>query len=324
MNLQSTAEVPVTDSADNTVDQGNLKKFQPQRPDAWEEDISRNSLDKVPFETGLPISERGDEIALLAKRLPEDIQERFDVLAMAARDTFPIPSSQDREGYAPDNDAYYWISGMRDYVRMTDCAAKYGVDVQSYFDFGCATGRVLRHFAAQSDVPVIYGSDINARHIRWLCDYMPKQVRPIANHCIPTIPIPDNSVDLISAFSVFTHIDTFETCWISELSRILRPGGVAYLTVHNEATWDVLRDEIDNQNNRLVQSILKTDPGVKEKLQEPLPQGRTVYRFTDLGPYRAQVFHSNDYLERVWGRFLKLREIMDCHHVRQSVVVLQK
>ncbi len=300
------------------------QKMKTWRPAAWEEDISRNSLDNSPFENQPPISNRLDELKPLIDRLPEGMRKRFDILEMAARDTYPIPSGEDREGYAPGNDPQYWMSGLKDYIRMMDVAIRHKVDVQSYFDFGCASGRVVRHFAAQSGVKTIWGSDINGRHTRWLLEFMPKHVKPIANHCIPSIPIPDNSVDLISAYSVFTHIDTFETCWLAELSRILRPGGLAYLTVHNEATWKVLRGELENPNNRLVQSIVKTDPSVREKLEHPLAEGRTVYRFTDFGPYRAQVFHSNNYLHQVWGRFFEIEEILDCHHVRQSVVVLRK
>ena len=294
------------------------------RPLAWEDDISRNTVDTAPFSNLPPISQRVQEVVDWSPRLPQKLTEPVDIAAMAAKDTAPIPAVEDREGYAPGNDALFWTSGLVDYLKMLQVTDRHAVDVQSYFDFGCATGRVIRHFAMQSQVPCIWGSDINARHIRWLCEFMPKQVRPIANHCIPTLPIPDASVDLVSAFSVFTHIDTFETCWLAELSRILRPGGIAYLTIHNEATWEVLRGEIDNPENRLVQSILRTDPTVREKLALPLAEGRTVYRFTDFGPYRAQVFHSNGYIHQVWSRFFEVREILDCHHVRQTVVVLQK
>ncbi len=294
------------------------------RPTAWEDDISRNSLDNAPFENLPPICERLEEVEKWKSRAPKRMQEEWDIVEMARNDTAPIPCPRDREGYSPGQDAQYWVVGLTDYWKILKTAERNDVDIQSYFDFGCASGRVIRHFAAQRETPVIWGSDINARHIRWLCNYMPKNVRPVANHCIPTIPIPDNSVDCVSAFSVFTHIDTFETCWIAEMARVLRPGGMAYLTVHNEATWEMIAKEVDNPNNRLVQSITNTDPTVREKLQHPMPAGRTVFRFTDVGPYRAQVFHSNDYLHQVWGRFMDICEILDCFHVRQSVVVMKK
>ena len=36
------------------------------------------------------------------------------------------------------------------------------------------------------------------------------------NHSIPTLPLPDASIDLITAFSVFTHMEGMETAWLME------------------------------------------------------------------------------------------------------------
>lgn len=301
-------------------------RLQGSRPVAWEEDVSRNTLDSEPFEnlpavTELDASEfqNPNRLRVIEPRLGGDQLED-----LIARDPYPIPCADDREGYSPGYDGVYWLSGLEDYLKIMEVANRYDVQPRSVFDFGCATGRVIRHFAAQSDIPEIWGSDINGRHIRWLCEHMPHTVKPIFNHCFPTLPMRDNSVDVISAFSVFTHIDTFETCWLAELRRILHDDGIAYLTVHNEDTWNMIRDQVDNEKNRLVQSMLKIDPSVREKLQKPLPDTRTVYRFAQSGPYRAQVFHSNNYLRQVWGRFFQIEEILPAHHVRQTVLVLRK
>ncbi len=301
-------------------------RHQGSRPIAWEEDISRNTLDTEPFENLPAPSELAATEFTNPNRL-KVIEPRLGGATLAdliARDNYPIPCANDREGYSPGYDGVYWMSGLEDYLKIMEVAKRYGVQPRSVFDFGCASGRVIRHFSAQSDIPEIWGSDINARHIRWLYENLPHTVKPIFNHCIPTLPIRDNSIDIISAFSVFTHIDTFETCWLAELRRIMRDDGVAYLTVHNEDTWEVIRDQVDNEKNRLVQSMLKIDPTVREKLQQPMPDTRTVYRFAQSGPYRAQVFHSNNYLQQVWGRFFEIEEILPCHHVRQSVLVLRK
>ncbi len=297
-----------------------------QRPVAWEEDISRNTLDTTPFEN-LPAPAELEPSAFDFPNRLKFIQPHLGerkLEDLVAADRFPIPCADDREGYSPGADGLYWLSGLEDYLKIMDATKRHQVTPKSYFDFGCASGRVIRHFAVQSEIPEIWGSDINARHIRWLFENMPHTVRPIFNHCIPALPIRDNSIDLITAFSVFTHINTFETCWLAELSRIMSDDGMAYLTVHNEDTWEVIRDEIDNQKNRLVQTIINVDPTVKEKLQGPLPDTRTVYRHTNEGPYRAQVFHSNNYLKQVWGRFFSIEEILPCHHVRQTVLVLRK
>lgn len=318
---QKPSEFPVRDERIDNIISGRLKRF---RSEAWEDDISRNTMDDKPFENRGHVGTNDLSWFENQQRFTPKTLGDKSIYDMVARDTFPIPSIEDREGYSPDSDVLYWASGLGDYLKLMAAAKRHGTEVKSYFDFGCASGRVLRHFACQSDIPDIWGSDINARHIRWLSEFMPRQVRPIANHCIPSLPLADNSVDLVSAFSVFTHIDTFELCWLAELRRVLSTNGIAFLTVHNEDTWLALRSDIENPDNRLIQSIRKVDPDTDKKLMLPLRDTRTVYRFTPYGPYRAQVFHSNSYLEKVWGRFFDILEILPCHHVRQSVVVLRK
>jgi len=302
------------------------QRLRGSRPVAWEEDISRNTLDTEPFHNLPAPCELDPQEFTNPKRLAA-IKPYLDDRSLAdaiAADTFPIPSPDDREGYSPGYDATYWMSGFEDHLKIMDAAKRHGVEPKSFFDFGCATGRVLRHFAAQTQIPEIWGSDINRRHVRWLYENMPHTVKPIFNHCIPTLPIRDNSVDIISAFSVFTHIDTFETCWLAELRRIMSDDGMAYLTVHNEDTWDAIRDQIDDPENRLVQALIKIDPDFRANVAKKMPDTRTIYRFAQSGPYRAQVFHSNNYLHQVWGRFFKIEEILPLHHVRQTVLLLRK
>ena len=296
------------------------------RPEAWEDDISRNTLDETPF-TSLPSPasrsiKAFEETARM--RVIKPLLDGRPISDFVSKDTWPIPTAEDREGYSAGFDEAYWLSGLEDYLKIMKIANQNGIVPKSMMDFGCATGRVVRHFAAHSDIPEIWGTDINQRHVRWLYEHLPMTVKPVFNHCIPTLPIPDCSVDIITAFSVFTHIDTFETHWLAELSRIMSDDGMCYLTVHNEATWKVLNDERDNEKNRLIQSIVKIDPNFKAQLAQPMPEGRKIYRFTQSGPYRAQVFHSNSYLRNVWGRFFDIEAIMPCHHVRQTVVVLRK
>ena len=296
------------------------------RPESWEDDISRNTLDDTPF-TSLPSPSSRDASDFenaSRHQVLKPLLEGTPIGKFTEKDSWPIPTPEDREGYSAGFDENYWISGLEDYLKIMQVAKKLGVVAKSVLDFGCATGRVVRHFAAQSDCPEVWATDINQRHVRWLYEHLPNNVKPVFNHCIPTLPIADHSVDIISAFSVFTHIDTFETHWLAELSRIMSDDGMCYLTIHNEDTWKKLEQEKDNEKNRLIQSIVKIDPNFKQMLSEPMPDQRTIYRFTQSGPYRAQVFHSNNYIHNVWGRFFDVEAIMPCHHVRQTVVVLKK
>ena len=308
----------------STKEASSPKRF--QRPVSWEDDISTNTLDETPFET-LPSPSSSEVNKFLEAAVGprnQDIFANVDIAEMVAKDNIPIPVPADREQYFNGFDEKFWLFGLADYLKVMQMAAKFDVQPKSVFDFGCASGRVLRHFAAQTDIKNIWGSDINRRHIRWLYEHMPMHVRPIFNHCIPSLPIADASIDVITAFSVFTHIDTFETHWLAELSRILSDDGICYLTVHNEDTWKSLAEEKNNPKNRLVQSIMQIDPAVAEQLHGPMPGDRLVYRFSEHGPYRAQVFLSNKHLETVWGRFFSIKEIIPRHHQRQTVVVLKK
>lgn len=294
------------------------------RPISWEEDISRNTLDAKPFENRLSIQSQHEGFAFSSQfqQLEKQLGSE-QLMDMVNRDPFPIPSPEDREGYSPDSDLNYWLSGLEDFLKVRKAADWFSLKPRTVFDFGCASGRIVRHFVAQTDIPAIWGSDINARHVRWLTEFLPDRVKPVFNHALPTLPIRDNSVDVIMAFSVFTHIDTFETCWLAELSRILHHDGMAYITVHDESTWELLRDQIDNPANRLMQSLLKIDPKIATTIHEPLADTRSVYRFAFAGPYRAQVFHSRNYLHKVWGRFFRIEEIIPAYHNRQTVLVLR-
>ena len=295
------------------------RRLHQHRPESWEDDISRYNDDHEPFQNG----PRAIELLGTQKRYGNTDLSDDELMEFAKRDVAPLPDVQDREGYGVKRDLSYWISGLNDYLKVMELIERQQLEVERMLDFGCASGRVLRHFAAQTDIGEIWGSDINARHIRWLCENLPRNVKPIANHSIPQLPIADHYFDLITSFSVFTHIDTFELCWLAELKRILKPGGIAYITVHNEDTWRQLRSDSENKNNRLIQAMIEIDPESKQKLAEEMPNGKTVYRFTNHGPYRAHVFHSNSYIENVWGRFFNVEDILPCHHARQSVVLMR-
>jgi SAM-dependent methyltransferase len=61
------------------------------------------------------------------------------------------------------------------------------------------------------------------------------------NALAPPLPYPNESFDLITALSVFTHLpEPLQLPWISELRRVLRPGGLLALSVHGRASLDKL------------------------------------------------------------------------------------
>lgn len=110
-------------------------------------------------------------------------------------------------------------------------------DSFSAFDFGCASGRVLRHFAVNELALSLYVADINKNNVAWVRKYLPHSIRIFQNTVLPNLPIGDCSIDLVFGLSVFTHIHEYEEAWLLELSRILKKGGLAFCTIHTERTW---------------------------------------------------------------------------------------
>lgn len=296
-----------------------------ERPLRWEDDLSVNADDTSPFENRRPISQWSvDELKLIRSNGAPHCIRHLPLLEFAAKDTLPIPNSHDREGYSVGYDEWFWLSGLRDYFLVMQAVNQRKLGVGRMLDVGCASGRVLRHFVVQSDVDEVWGCDINHRHIRWLCEFMPANVRAITVPALPSLPAEDNYFDLVLAFSVFTHIDTFETAFLAEIRRVLKPGGLAYLTVHDESTWEALRADADNKNNQQIMSLVSVDPDFRRNVMLPMGKGRTVYRYRETGPYRCQVFHSREYVERVWGRILTIEEVLPLHHEKQTVVLCRK
>ena len=188
-------------------------------------------------------------------------------------------------------------------------------------DIGCATGRLIRHAHAHSHVGFgeVVGCDINRAHVDWVGRFLPAGIKVFQNTSIPALPLRDASVDVVTAFSVFTHIECFDTTWLMELRRILRPGGVAWLTIHGERTW---RDIAPTWP--LYASLTSHPDYARYRTGSGLPKERLVFRWHAERSYSANVFYAETYIRRVWGRILAVRDIFPALPFFQDVVVLQK
>jgi SAM-dependent methyltransferase len=244
----------------------------------------------------------------------EDFEEAL------ARDVWPLPVTADREGYFGPHHFSYWASGHRDWRLLTEAAERLGTQPRDYLDFGCATGRVLRHAALDPRTRTVIGCDINRGHTDWIARHLPADIIAFQNHSIPSLPLPDDSLDVISAYSVFTHIEVFETAWLMELRRVLRPGGIAWVTVQSDLTWAAIEPGWP-----VYDALAPLDdfaPYVEER--GALPQPRTVFRYRGDRSYSSHVFYSRDYVRETWGRIL---DVVEEHHRLpdvQDVVILRK
>ena len=233
----------------------------------------------------------------------------------ASRDFLPIPHRSNREEYCGDYHAAYWLSGLADYDKVVAALHRTSVKADRVFDFGGSTGRVFRHFFCQDRTFEVWSSDFKQANFVWNQRHMPSEVGVFFSGFYPALPIPDRHFDLITAFSVFTHIDELESPWLLELRRILRPGGLLYVTIHDEAFWDELSESI-------LTAIRNSPNGSAITASSPFPAERTAFHFTQEGYYSCNVFHPRDYIQREWSRFFDILDIRPKDHQSQCVILM--
>jgi len=120
-------------------------------------------------------------------------------------------------------------------------------------------------------------------------------------------------------------MDEWETTWLAELRRILKPGGYAYFSVQTEDTWALLNpDHFLYQHLRHNQDKMPEWTITPELFSAPMPSEKVVFRFNDTTVYNTCTFQSKAYVQEVWSRFFTIKRILRCGHDFQDVVLMQK
>lgn len=111
-------------------------------------------------------------------------------------------------------------------------------------DWGAGCGRIARHWADRSADVEFYGCDINEQSIAWCQKNMPFGKYQVSK-LLPPLPYPDNHFDVLYGISVLTHL-LFDThyLWMSEIWRVLKPGGVAVLTACGPSFFPIIATQI--------------------------------------------------------------------------------
>jgi SAM-dependent methyltransferase len=104
-------------------------------------------------------------------------------------------------------------------------------DFKTILDFGCGYGRHLKQWSRISPDTKLYGCDPDENCVK-------KAVKTtsctgVVNDVYPPLKFKDECFDFIYSYSVFTHLsEDNHKLWLSELARVLKPGGAMLHSVH--------------------------------------------------------------------------------------------
>lgn len=132
---------------------------------------------------------------------------------------------------------WFWKSGamsLADIARVLAISGKAFRDYGRALDFGCGCGRMLLHMREIGLGVELHGVDIDAEAIGWARQHLPWAQCSVSDG-LPPLAFPDAHFDLVFNHSVFSHLDErYQDAWLSELRRVVKPGGDLVLSVAGE------------------------------------------------------------------------------------------
>lgn len=114
------------------------------------------------------------------------------------------------------------------------------------FDLGCGAGNLTRHLLELGCT--VTTADVTPSFVRMASEIDPDNTIPFVLNGTDLSEIPDSSYDFIATYSVLHHIPDYLHI-ISEMARVVRPGGIVYLDHERcEAYWNdnaILREYLN-------------------------------------------------------------------------------
>ncbi len=208
-----------------------------------------------------------------------------------------------------DDIPWFLKSGKLGFESMQQILKKNGLLIDKFeaiLDFGCGVGRVMRYFHTMRG-PVLYGTDYNPDLIAW-CHENIKFADFRTNPLVGLLDFNNECFDFIYVLSVFTHLqESQQDFWIQELSRVLKPGGYLFITVHGKDFY--LPQILPEDREKFLHGELIVYGGEKE------------------GSNICTVFHPEEYVRKKMAKDLIVVDFIPegaAGNPRQDVYLFQK
>lgn len=174
---------------------------------------------------------------------------------------------------------------------------------EAILDFGSGAGRVLPHVFGLVPGAVCAGCDVDQAAIEWAAANRPG-FRWALSSFEPPLPFDAAAFDLVYSVSVFSHLGRgVQERWLAELARVLRPGGVALLSVHGPTAFEAFR------GGRVRTAWCSPAVFAREPLREHdfvfTPYARSPWTIGELpgvGRDYGLAFHGHGFIRETWAR----------------------
>ncbi len=187
----------------------------------------------------------------------------------------------------------YYEGGKRTAIWLKQFFDKHSKNTDlKILDWGCGPARTIRHFnEIYGDSCSLYASDYNKKYIKW-CSENIDNVTFKNNELKPPLKFESNFFDVVYGISIFTHLShEMHIAWFNELFRVLKPGGILFLTLHGKAFREKLtkseRELFDNE-----ELVIKTSS----------KEGHRTYAAFQPVSYVKNLLKENQLLEHIEGK----------------------
>ena len=237
----------------------------------------------------------------------------------------------ERGGAAAYNskDLEYHIGGVFQGNKLSREIEKFYGDKKplDILDFGCGAARILRYFAYFKPEHTYHACEVNEEAVA-LTSRISEKIDARVIKSIPPSPFDDETMDVVYAWSIWTHYDEpTGRAWLEELHRILRPGGLAMITVHTDELVDRYGTE-----PQLVAKMKERGGHYNAILHE---YKKTGFSFWKAYPASAKdvgidnetfgmAFVSFDYIKENWSDLFELMDRVPGAPKWQDIAILKK
>jgi SAM-dependent methyltransferase len=240
-----------------------------------------------------------------------------------SHDNLPVPPQSLWLGYG-DTPEEYLEGGRVDIAMMLDILKNAGALEEMLLrvlDFGCGAARMLRYFPYVEGRSELWGVDISAAHITWCQQHLSPPFSFVTTTTAPHLPFEDNYFDLVYCGSVFTHISDLADAWFLELRRILRRGGYAFISIHDQHTIDLWATTY--KHPEWARKLL----GMIRRVAEETPVLSRPYACLSIdagSQVQTQVFYNTDYLVNKWSRWATCMSVTQEGYGPHTVLLFRK